>query len=172
LASTRHDGHAGFGLIGDVVEVRLGASEIIRQRDRVGIEIDEPEAAVLLEARHGNETTLAVVLVAVRIGALLWDEAERAVAAKHPAMIETLEDARLAGFLPAHAATAMGAEVVENVHLAGGIAAEDEIASCDGAGQERAALRQLGVVAKVEPALLKNLLVLELEEFRIGEDLA
>ena len=66
----------------------------------------------------------------------------------------------------------MGAEIVENVHLAGGIPAEDEVTARDCASQERAALRQLGLVAEVKPAFLKDLLVLELEEFRIGEDLA
>ena len=64
----------------------------------------------------------------------------------------------------------MGAQIVENVDLAGGIAAEDEVAPGDRAGQERSGLRQFGVVAEIEPALLEDLLVLELEELRIGKD--
>src|SRR5262249_15618055 len=151
------DRHADFGLIGDVVEIGLGAGEIINKRHRVGVEVDEPEAAILLEPRHRHEAALAVVLVAVRIGAFLRDETQCAVPAKHPAMIEALKHARLAGFLSAHAAAAMGAEIIENVNLAGGIAAEDEVTPRNRTGQERAALRQLRVMTKVEPAFLKDL---------------
>ena len=171
ILAARHDRHGDFGLVDDVVDVFLGASQIVRQRHRVGVEADEPEAAILLEARHVHEAA-AVVLVAFRIGALLRDHAQAAVRAEHPAVIEALEHARLAGLLPADAAAAMRAEIVEDVDLAARVAIENEVATGDRAGEKRSRLGQFAVMAEIEPAALEYLLVLEIEDVLIGEDAA
>jgi hypothetical protein len=171
ILSARHDGHGNFGLVDDVVDVFLGARQIVRQRHRVGVEVDEPEASILFEARHMHEAA-AVVLVAFGIGALLWNAAQAAVGAEHPAVIEALKYARFAGLLPADAAAAMGAEIVEDADLSTRVTVEDEVAAGDCAGDERARLSQFAVMAAVEPAALEDLLVLEVEHILIGEDAA
>src|SRR4029079_10076466 len=106
--------HRDLGLVGDVVDIGLGAGQIVRERHRGGVEIDEPEAAILLQPRPVHENT-TVVFVAFRIRALLRDPPQATVRAENPAVIETLKDAGLAGLLAADTATAMGAEIVEDV---------------------------------------------------------
>src|SRR5262249_55252749 len=104
------------------------------------------------------------------VGAFLRNATQGAVGAEHPAVIEALKHAGLAGPLPADAAAAMRAEIVEHVDLALGVAIEDEIAAGHGASDERSGLCQLAVMAAVEPAALEDLFVLEVEHVLVGED--
>ena len=97
---------------------------------------DETFVDRFLEPRNRHQAAIAFVAVAGRIGALLRNDAQAAVRAEHPTMIEALEHARLAGLLPAHAPAPVRAEIVEHVNLAGGVAAEDEVAAGDSAGQK------------------------------------
>ncbi len=80
----------GRRLVDDEIDVVLGAGEIGRKIDRVGIEIGEIEILVVLEARHRHEA-LALLVEGRRIGLVARDALDRAVGVVGPAVIDAVE---------------------------------------------------------------------------------
>ena len=146
---------AGRRLVDDEVDVVLGAGEIVVQRRRVGIEVHEPEAAIVLEARRAAQAELRLVEV-LRIGVVARHAVQRAVVAVGPAVIDALEAPRVALALGADERAAMAAGVEQAVDLALPVAAEDHRPAGDPAGTEVAGLLQLGGVADIDPAAAED----------------
>src|SRR5262249_48859104 len=98
------------------------------------------------------------------------DSPQAAVRTENPAVIEALEDAGLARLLTADTATAMRAQIIENVDSAACVAIEDEVAACNGPREKRAWFRQFAIMAKVQPAAFEDLLVFEIEDVLVRKD--
>src|SRR5262245_42430386 len=128
LLARAHDLHAGLDMIGDQVDVLLGTSQVVVQRNRISVEIHEPEVTVTLEPRHLAQVgTARIVLLA--IVALAEARGESPGPVKGPAVIEAAKRARIALLLPHHHGAAMRTGVEEGMDDALVVAIEDQLAT-------------------------------------------
>src|SRR4029079_14452894 len=162
---------AGRRLIDHEIDVILGAREIGVQIDRAGVEIGKVEILVVLKPRDRRQT-LALLVVARRIGVVARNTLDRSVGVVGPAVIDALELPGVALALAANQRAAMAADVEQRADLALAVAAEDHRAAGDRAGAEVARIFDLRGVADIDPALVEDGAVLVLEDFRRDEHLA
>src|SRR5262249_24566752 len=136
------------------------------------IERDEAEARVVAEARHRREVADAGLAMPGGIALLAGLALQPAVAAAHPAVVEALEHPGVAALLAAHGRAAVRPGVEERVQLALPGGCEQDVAPRDRPGDEVARLRELGLVAQVEPAAVEELLVFALHHAAVDEGVA
>ena len=160
-----------LALVDDQVDVLLRAGEVVVQALDLGVEGEEPEAAVLLEPRRPAEPEVALVEV-LAVAVLVGQAAQLAVPAEGPGVVEALEALGVAAVLPAHPRAAVGAGVVEAAHLAVVAALEDHRPARHVAAHVVAVVLDLGVVGHVEPGAVEDPLLLELVDLLRGHRLA
>src|SRR4051812_9819477 len=156
------------GLVEHEVDVLGGAAEILLQRRGVDVEVEEDEAAVVLDARRRHEAELRAVEVR-RIGALAGYGIEAAIAVIGPAVIEAGVALRVAARLAAHDRATMAAGVQEHAQRVLAVAAEDQRPAAHAARTEVAGRAHFGLVADVHPAALEDALFLGSENPRVDE---
>ena len=159
---------AGRRLLEHEVDVFARRPQVFRQRHGIGVEIQEHEAAVGLDARRLHQPELRAI-EARRVGALPGHGIEPAVAVVGPAVIEAGVARRVTARLAAHHRAAMAAAVEEDAELVLAVAAEDERPAAHGAGAEVAGGAHLGFMAHVQPAALEDALLLGGEDRRLDE---
>ena len=169
LLAAAHDLHLGFALVGDQVDIFLGARQVVAERHGIAVEIDEPEIAVAFEPRHLHEVGAAAAVVLLAVVALLEARGKAAVHVERPAVIEAAERQRIALLFAHHHRAAVRAGVEEGVHGPAAIAVEDELAAADGAGDEVAVVADLRAMAEIEPAPVEDLPPLLLEHLFVGK---
>src|SRR5207245_592364 len=146
--------------------VFLRAGEVLVERHRSGIEVEEHEAAVALHARRLRQAVIGL-LEALRIRVLAGHAVEPAVAVVAPAVVEAGVNLRVAFRLAAHHGAAVAAGIEENAEFVFAVAGEDDGPAADRAGLEVAGRADFGLVPYVDPAYVENPPALELEDLRV-----
>src|SRR5439155_538656 len=141
---------------GQVGAVAAVAREVVVQRLDLGPEAQEPEAPVLLEARHVLEGALALVEAATLISILAGDADQAPAGVERPRVVEALERLRGAFVVAAHDRAAMRARVVEGADLAVVAAHEHDRPARDVAPPVVAGLRELRFVADIQPRAVEH----------------
>src|SRR5262245_10372333 len=157
---------AGRRLVHDEIDVFLRACEVVLQRYRIRVEVEEDEAAIGCDVRRLLEPEIALP-EARRKSIRAGHAVELAVAVVAPAVIEAGVVLRITFRLAAHGSAAVAAGVEEDANPALAVAAEDNGTLADDAGLEIPRLPQLRLVADVDPADVEDTPPLELEYPRI-----
>ena len=149
---------------------RLGdGAEIVDERRRIGIERREDEAAIAVDARHLRDVELRVLEVA-GIAVRPRHRAQLAGVEVAPAVIGAGEDARRALVLAAQRGAAMGAAVEQRADLAVRVAQQDDRAQAQPRRDVVVVVRDLALVAEIDPDRAEDVGHLGLEDRRIGVD--
>ncbi len=163
-----HDLAAGIA-VEPFVDRAGDAAEIVEERRRVGIERAEDEAAIAVDARHLRDVELRVLEIAgiavrPRHGAQLAGDEEA------PAVIRAGEHVGIAALEPAERGAAMGAAVEQRADFPVGIAQQNDRAQAELGGDEIVVVRDLAVVAEIDPDRAADIRQFRLEDRRIGVD--
>lgn len=145
---------------------------MLGERDDVGVEAAEEEAAVALEAGDLAQIVgaLGVELFGVAGAAGILDLEQFAVVGKRPAVEWAGQGLPVIGLAPTQHRAAVRARVDEAVELALLVAGDDDGLAADGGREVVADLRDLRFVGEVHPVALEDVFHLELEQILVGED--
>ena len=160
--------HALHGLVHHDVDVLARIAEVIVKAHRIGVEIQEPEASVRLEARHRHHVVGAGGVEVGGVGLGLRDADRLAGVLESPAVVDAAEQLGTALLLARDLRAAMGADVEEAPHRPGLVAQEDDGPPGNGAGEEVVGLGELRIVPDEQPALGEDFLHLRGMQGRIG----
>ena len=163
------DFHAVNRLVAHEVEVFLGISKVLFERDRLRIIANEVQPTVAFQTGHLAHVGIWIVLEALCIAVFARLASQRAVLTEHPAVIETLERLGVTFAFAAHLGTPVGAGVEQSAHFALTVLVENDAPSPNNAGHEITRFLQLGLVAEVQPARRKNAFTLFCKHLGIGE---
>ena len=143
-----------------------------RERRRLRIERGEDEATVARHVRRGDKAELfAVEVVGLAVALAHGHRMQAAIGVEGPAVIGAAK--ALAGIALLHVANdgaAMAAAVVQHAHLAIGMAHADDRLAPNESGEEVPRLRDLAIVADIDPGPLEDALHLQLEHLGVDED--
>ena len=165
-----HDLAAGIA-VEPFVDRAGDAAEIIEQRRRVGIERAEDEAAIAVDARHLRDVEFCVLEIA-GIAVRPRHRAQLAGVEEAPAVIRADELEGVAALEPAERGAAMGAAVEQRADFSVGIAQQDDRPQAELGGDVIVVVRDLAVVAEIDPDRAPDVGQLRLEDRRVGVDQA
>ena len=145
-----------------------GVGEILVERHRARVEIDEVEARSLLEARHALQVVEAALVepLSVAEARVLIEQLARALV--RPAVVGADEALAVAARLATDCGTAMTAGVEERVDLAVHVAVEDQLPIDHGADDEVALVADFGLVTQHDPGAAQDAALLLLEHLGAG----
>ena len=147
-------------LIENKIDVILGCREIRNKILDFAIEADEIKAAIIVDPRRRNETHLLFAKT-FAITRLIGHTDEVASVIESPRVIEALEKFRIALIDPTNVGAPMGAAVVKHSRSPVAAAHPKERLTGHGAAPIVASVGNLGIVAEIEPAALKNIRLLQ-----------
>src|SRR5262249_4354248 len=168
LRAADHLHLTGRRLVDHDVDIFLGAGEVVLQRHRAGIEVEEYEAAVARDLRRFLQPEIALP-EARRIGVLAGNAVELAVTVVAPAVIEADVALCVALGLAAYDAPAVSAGIEKYAHAAPAVAAEDHRPVAHDARPEITGRGHFGLVSDVDPAHVEDPAPLKLEYLRIHQ---
>ena len=163
------DFHARFGLVHHDVDVSLGIGEIIGQRNCIAIQIQEIEAAIILQPRDGGQVRAFVLAEIVRVIAVGDAGCKRSRVAERPAMIKTLKAQRIAAPFAHDRCAPMRTDVEEGMNVPGPVAIEHDIAPGHAAGEEIIRIRDFRFMADINPAAVEDRTALQFEHVFVDE---
>src|SRR5262249_12955689 len=154
------------------VEIPLHLAEIVVQWQRIGIERGEPQSLVIVELRYWRQApALAVQFIVV--GLLQIRHADQPpVIAVRPAMICAGEGGGVTGIGAAQPVATMAADIQKCVYLSAAVAHHQNRVFTHIGGEEIARLRNLALVAQIEPAAREDPLQLLLVDPALDKDAA
>ena len=157
--------------VAHVVERDLGLAEELQQRRAVGRQAGEHEAAIAVDPRRALQVAVGVALVHARALVALGqrDRADLAVEVVAPRVVAA--DERVAGVAlqVAHQLhAAVRAAVVQHVNAAVGVAHHHHRLAADVHRDVVAGVRDLRLVAAVDPHTLEDALHLAVEDLLVG----
>jgi hypothetical protein len=155
LVAARGDGHARRGLVGGEVQVVRRVREVLLKRLGLRPQVHEDEAAVRLHPRRSAQVVRGLVEpLGVRV--VVRHRHQAAVGGEGPRVVEAAEPPVVAAPLAADLGAAVRARVEPDPYAAAAVAAEQDGAPGDGAGHEVVRVRDLRLVADVDPAALED----------------
>ncbi len=157
-----------LGLVGDQVDVVRRAREVGAQVDGSGVEAGEHEAPVAVDLGR-REQAHARAVESRAIAILAGQAVERSGAAVRPRVVEAVHAPGVALGNAADQRPAMPATVVEDPLDAVVAVPEHQRPVADVAGPEVARLRDLRLVADVEPAAIEDRAHLVAEHVLVGQ---
>src|SRR5271156_4046679 len=178
LPIARHDPfmHAADDLdtalaaIKEHVEIPLHLAEIIVQRRCRGVESGEPQPLVIVELRYWSKAPVLAIQFVV-VGLLqIRHASEPPVIAVGPAVIGAGKGGGIAGIGAAQPVATMTAYIQKSVNLPRCIAHHQNRVLAHIGGEEIARLRDLALVAQIEPAAGEDPLQLLLVNPALDED--
>ncbi|MNE00188.1 hypothetical protein D3C80_925920 [compost metagenome] len=161
------------GLVDDHVDDLRRLAEVLDQRDHVGIQAAEQEAAVGLEAGDLGQVVGAVAVEAVRVAGFerILDLEQLAVGVEGPA-VERAGVGRLVAVLEAaQGGATVAAGVDEGVQLTVAVAGDEYRLATHGDGVVVVLLGNLALVCEIDPVAFEDVLHLQLEQLGVGEHL-
>lgn len=165
LLRAGNDTPALLRLIENKIDVILGRREI---RDKIldfAIEADEIKAAIVVDPRRRNETH-RLFAKTFAVAGLVGHTDEVASVIESPRVIEALEKFRIALIDPTNIGAPMGATVVKHSRSPVAAAHPKERLTGYDAAPIVASVGNLGIVAEIEPAALKNIRLLQRRDLR------
>ena len=150
----------------------VAVAEVLGQRQHVGVEAAEQEAAVAVEAGDLGHVVRAARVEGVRVaGAVgVLDLEQGAVVAERPAVERAGQRRAVVGLAPADHRAAVRARVDQAVQFAVLVAGDHDGLTADVGGEVVAGVGQLALVGQVDPVALEDVLHLQLEDLLVGED--
>ncbi len=175
--AVRHDLDLACGsAVAHVVERDARGAEELGERRTVFREAREHEAAIALDARRFLHAAVGIVGAEAGAGVARFhhrDLAQPAVVVEGPGVVGAAEElAAVAVAVAHHHVAAMRAAVIEHVDAAVRAAHHQHRLAADLHLGVVAGLRHLRLVAAIDPDALVDALHLELEDIRVGVDLA
>ena len=140
----------------------------------IGVQAAEQEAAIGFEARDLGQVVRAILVEGFRISgaARVLHREQLAGVVERPA-VERAGIAGLVGpLVAAQHRAAMAARVDEGVQLAVPVAGDEDRLPAHGRREVVVVVRDLALMRQVDPVALEDVLHLEFEDLRIGEDIA
>ena len=167
LVGALGDLHADFGLIGDEVQVLLGAGQVFDQRFYVGIKTDEAKTPVAVDPGRRLQSQ-AGLLESGTVACFIWNADQIALVVERPGMVEALERFGGAFVLAAYHGSTVGAGVEEGPHLAVAAPGEKHGTAGHFAPAVFPGFFHFRLVAEVKPALVENPFLLQCKKIRRG----
>jgi hypothetical protein len=144
------------------------------QRDDIGIDRTEEEAAIVLETGKPRQIMRAFRVesggIFARLAVLHLEQL--AIVAEGPAMERAGEAALVAMLAAAQRGPAMRAGVDMGVKLAALVAGDDHGLTADGGGEIVVHRRDLAFMRQIDPVALEDMLHLGFKQALVGEDIA
>ena len=155
--------------VDEVVDHRGHSAKMLGQRRWIVRLVRENEAAIALHALDPLHVVERIVEVkAGRVALRMRNGRERAVSAKHPSVVRTGEQPRVATIDHAQSCAAMRATIVQHVYASILMSRHQYLVLAEMRTHEIAGFRHLAFVGDVNPEPPENALLLKRKHARIG----
>src|SRR5580704_19130747 len=166
LVAAAYDFHPDARLIRDGIEHRTGVLQIVIERNRIGVEIDEIETCAFVDARDAHQIVETAFVEPLSVAEARMLVKKLAGALVGPAVIGADEACAIAARFAAYRRSAVPARIEERVDPAVDVAIENELPVHDLADDEVALVWNLGLMPKDDPRAMQDAAPLFLEDLR------
>ena len=160
-------------LVDHLVDDDPGLAQMILQRQDIMIERPEDEAAIAFDPHLGQVVRpFMIETVGIGAGAGILGAQQLAVGLEAPAMEGADEERLVATLAAAQLGAAMGAGIDHAIEAAILGPRQDHRRMADPGGEIVVLLLDLALMGQIDPVALEDIFHLQIEQFRVGEDVA